>query len=165
MIALLPLNSFSAEFTPKTPKEILQASKSKGPEKVIALLFRSGLWNRVVYPGISSGKKEWIDVAVALEPGADAGGSEELGDALSLALLKRPGVVLPQLKKLWWKGSDTCYFGWDSEFPENMTVREYVNRLERAVKNRSNNVPHDLATSCLSGIAKTRKELDKKNRQ
>lgn len=158
---LLPTAAYSAE-TPviKTPKEVIGAAKAKGPKRVVAELWTSRAWERYVYPGIASGEKQWLDVAVILKPGTDAGASEELNDALLLALLKQPDLVLPILKKMWWKDTEACTFGWDSEFPEDMTVRTYVNRLEKAVIKSSNKETTELRKSCLRGIVQTRKELD-----
>ena len=99
-------------------------------------------------------------MAVVLKPGTDAGSSEELDDALSLALLRQPDHVLPILNNIWWKDSEACTFGWDSEFPDEMTVRAYVNRLEKAVKKASDKGTAELRKSCIRGIAKSRKELD-----
>jgi hypothetical protein len=161
IVALSPMVVYSAESSKlKTPKEITQAAKSRGATQVVADLFKTGAWAKYVYPGISSGKKQWVDVAVVLKPGTDAGSSEELNDALSLALLRQPDLVLPILKNMWWKDSEACTFGWDSEFPDDMTVRTYVNRLEKTVKKSSNKGTAELRKSCLRGIAKTRKELD-----
>jgi hypothetical protein len=158
---LLPTVAYSAE-TPviKTPKEIIEAAKAKGPKRVVAELWTSKAWEKYVYPGIASGEKQWLDVAVVLEPATDAAIGEEMSDALSLALLKRPDLVLPILKRSWWKNSEACYFGWDSELPENMTVRTYVNRLEKAVKKSSNKETAELRKLCLRGIAQSRKEFD-----
>lgn len=161
IVALSPMVVYSAESsTLKTPKEITQAAKSRGATQVVAELFKTGAWAKYAYPGISSGEKQWLDVAVVLKPGTDAGASEELNDALSLALLRQPDLVLPILKDIWWKDSEACTFGWDSEFPDNMTVRTYVKRLEKAVKKASNKGTAELRKSCLRGIAKTRKELE-----
>ena len=152
---------YSAEIpTLKTPKKIIQATKSRGAAQVVTELFKTGVWAKYAYPGISSREKQWLEVAVVLKPGTDAGASEELNDALSLALLRQPDLVLPILKNIWWKDSEACSFGWDSEFPDDMSVRAYVNRLEKAVKKASNRGSAELRKSCLRGIAKTRKELD-----
>lgn len=144
---------------PKKPREIIEAAKQKGRRQVIEELFKSRVWQENLYPGISSANKEWLEVAVFLKPEADAGASEEINDALSLALLKRPDRVLPILKEMWWQNSEVCYFGWDSEFPD-MTVRSYVNQLEKALKNTSGRGTAALKNACLRGIAKTRRELD-----
>lgn len=165
ILALLPIAVYSAESpTLKTPNEIIQATKSRGASQVVTVLFKTGVWAKYAYPGISSGEKQWLEAAVILKPGTDAGASEEMNDALSLALLKRPDLALPIMKKIWWKDSEACYFGWDSEFPDDMTVRTYVNRLEKAVKKSSNKETAELRKSCLSGIAQTRKEL-RENKQ
>ena len=161
IVGFTPRIVYSTEIlTFKTPKEIIQAAKSRGASQVVAELFKTGVWAKYVYPGISSGEKQWLEAAVILKPGTDAGASEEMNDALSLALLKRPDLALPIMKKIWWKDSEACYFGWDSEFPDDMTVRTYVNRLEKAVKKSSNKETAELRKSCLRGIAQTRKELD-----
>jgi hypothetical protein len=155
----LPVVVFAADLSvPRNPKEIISATKQYGAHYVIAQLFNSDAWVKVVYPGISSGNSDWLDVAKELYPATDAGASEEMGDALSLALLKRPYAVLPILNKLWWQDTDSCYFAWDSEFP-NMTVQEYVTRLEKALKASPPKETADLREACLKGIEKTRREL------
>lgn len=159
LLILAPMAAFTADSSLATPKQILQAAKTKGAAAVVAELFRDGTWTKVVYPGISSGEKQWLEVAEILKPGTDAGSSEELNDALSLALLKHPDHVLPILKNIWWKDSEACSFGWDSEFPDNISVRTYVNRLEKALNKSSNKGTAELRKSCLRGIAQTRKEL------
>ena len=164
IIICLPISVLAADLSaPKTPTEIISATKTYGAHYVVAQLFDSDAWVRVVYPGISSGDSEWLKVAKELYPATDAGASEEMDDALSLALLKRPYAALPILKELWWHGSDTCYFEWDSEFP-NMTVREYATRLEKALEKSPNKEIVELRKSCLEGLEKTRQGLRRHKR-
>lgn len=162
---LLPLAAFASDKSNlSTPDEITSAVKAEGAEKVIRQIFESDAWQVHVYPGISSGDPQWLQVAKILRPSTDAGASEEMNNALSLALLKRPYAVLPVLKNLWWeKDIDICYFGWDSEFPD-MTVRAYVNQLEKALGKTANEKNAELRKSCLKGIEKTRNEL-RQNKQ
>jgi hypothetical protein len=111
-----------------------------------------------VIPGVASAQPDWIDVAQALYPGSDAGGREELEDALSEALLKAPYRVLPLVRELWWKQPTTvCTFGWDSELPGG--VESYVQRLKHSL---STSPPAPLARlrrECLQGIEATLKEV------
>jgi hypothetical protein len=157
---LFPVATFAAEKSvPSAPKEIISAAQAEGARQVIRQLFESNVWQTHVYPGISSGDSQWLEVAKTLRPATDAGASEEMDDALSLALLKRPYAVLPVLKRLWWeKSADICHFGWDSEFPD-MTVRSYINQLEQALGKASSKKNAELRKLCLKGINKTRKEL------
>lgn len=145
-----------------SPKEIIAAVKSKGANQVMVQLFKTHAWEKQVYPGISSGDKQWLEVAEKLKPGADGEGGESLSDALSLALLKQPSTTLVVLKKLWWMDTETCYFGWDSEFPNDMSVGEYVKQLEQVLKKNSSKESAELRAECLKGIEKTRKELRQK---
>jgi hypothetical protein len=55
-------------------------------------------WNRVI-ADISSGRATWLDVAVRLAPGTDAGTAEDIDYALSSALLHNPEGVLQRLYK------------------------------------------------------------------
>lgn len=153
---------FSAADTPvpKTSAEIIEAVKTNGASSVIKQLFDSAIWTKVVYPGISSGEADWLEVAKILRPVTDAGASEEMDDALARALLRQPYAVLPILNELWWKNSDMCYFGWDSELPAK-SVRSYVHQLERALINKGTKSNSELRERCLKGIAKTRQELQR----
>jgi len=165
LFLLFPLATFATEKSMhSTPKEIISAAQSEAAGKVIRQLFESNVWQTHVYSGISSGDSEWLEVAIILYPAADAGAGEEMDDALSLALLKRPNAVLPVVKSLWWKkDTEICYFGWDSDFPD-MSVRSYINKLEQALRKVSKKENAELRKLCFKGIEKTRKEL-RKNKQ
>ena len=141
-----------------TPQEVLALVKSHGPSETIVLLDRSGAWTSSVLPGVASARSDWIDVARVLYPGTDAGGREELEDALSEALLKAPYVLLPLLRELWWKTPATlCTFGWDNELPGG--VENYVQSLKKSL---SAAPPAQRAlprSECLQGIEATLNEV------
>ena len=60
--------------------------RAHGARAVVASLWsNSDRWNHVM-ANIGRGKPEWLDVAVALHPGTDAGAAETLDEAVFFAL-------------------------------------------------------------------------------
>jgi len=64
-------------------------------------------WDRLMEK-IESGEKKWLEVAKSLKPASDAGSSEELNGAMSLALLKNPLDVLSMIQTGPFNISDVC---------------------------------------------------------
>ena len=141
-----------------TPQEVLALVKAQGPSETVVQLDQSGAWTSSVLPGVATARPDWIDVARALYPGTDAGGREELEDALSEALLKAPYEMLPLVRELWWKPPTTvCTFGWDSELPGG--VESYVQRLKSSLSAAPPAQLAHLRSECLQGIEATLKEV------
>jgi len=142
-----------------TSQQVLAMVKADGARDTVLRLVRTGAWESSVLPGIATGDRRWVEVAVLLSAETDAGGGEDLDDALSEALLKRPYVVLPRIKDVWLKYSaPVCSYGWDSELAGG--VESYVLRL-RAVLDRVP-PPPELATlreDCIRGIELTLKNV------
>jgi hypothetical protein len=80
--------------------QILREIKHKGAKSVIAEYWVTEDYQKSerLVNSISSGKKEWLEVAKLLMAESDAGVTEELFFALSLALPKNPISVLSLLK-------------------------------------------------------------------
>lgn len=77
---------------------VLAAVRARGPHAVVAALWSDdGRWNQVM-TNIGSGRPEWLNVAVALRPGTDAGTAETLDEAIFFALRTAPAAVLKLLK-------------------------------------------------------------------
>jgi hypothetical protein len=141
-----------------SPDGVLAAIKQRGASAVVEELWRSGSWQRYVYPGVSSGDPKWLEVARVLRPATDAGASEELFDALALALQRRPYLALPVVKEAWWPGGQPlCAFGWDDELPGGVLV--YVGKLESALKSPAPPELVAMRKECLAGLVETRKRV------
>jgi hypothetical protein len=137
-----------------TPTEVLALIKLHGARDAVVLLDKSGGWQASVLPGVASARADWLDVARALHAGTDAGGREELDDALSSALLAAPYSVLPLLQEIWGDDQSTlCTFGWDSELPGG--VEQYVRRLRKALQKPPPAQMMQLRDACLRGIEAT----------
>lgn len=148
----------SATATRLTPQQVLAMVKADGARDTVLRLVRNGAWEASVLPGIATGQLRWIDAAVALREGSDAGGSEDLEDALSEALLVQPYVVLPRVKDDWLKYSvPVCSYGWDSELPGG--VEPYVLKLRAALDRTPPPELASLREACLRGIEQTLKEV------
>lgn len=137
-----------------TPQQVLALIHAHGAENAIVLLDKSGAWQSSVLPGVESAHADWLTVARGLYPGTDAGGREELDDALSGALLKSPYIVLPLLQEIWWTEPRTvCTYDWDSELPGG--VEQYIRRLRTALDKKPPAKLHLLRAACLRGIETT----------
>lgn len=80
----------------QNPIVLLGDIKKTGATEVINSLWGTPIWNQLTVK-IASGEPCWIDVAIALRTGSDAGSTSELQDALFQALEKNPIYVLRTL--------------------------------------------------------------------
>jgi hypothetical protein len=91
MIAVLAFTCMGAGNRAGT---LLAEVRSRGAHAVVRDLWAHGdEWSDVM-EGVSSGSTAWLDVAVALAPGTDAGSTSELLVALFLALRPAPEETL-----------------------------------------------------------------------
>ena len=155
---LLALGSGQGLASSLTPEEVIAAVQTKGAKKAVDEIWSSRARTSQLLDGVRSASPQWIAAAKSLEPGADASASEELNEAVSVALLKSPYLLLPWLKETWWKGGQTaCHFGYDSELPGG--VKKYVAKLSRSLSKQAPNDLEPLRQECLIGLEKTRVEL------
>ena len=81
------------------PAEIVKKIEKEGAKKVVGEFYKDELiWDKLL-KNIASGKKSWLEVAVYLGPGTDAGASEMLDFAMAEALENSPKLVLEIIKK------------------------------------------------------------------
>ena len=77
-----------------SPVNINSQVKAHGAKKIVDELYKSNAsWTHLMKQ-ISTGEKAWLEVAVALRPGADAGAASMLEESVGLALLSNPANVL-----------------------------------------------------------------------
>jgi len=81
------------------PAEIVEKIQREGAKKVVREFYQDVIiWNKLL-KNIASGKRSWLEVAVYLRPGTDAGASEMLDLAMGEALGNSPKLVLEIIKK------------------------------------------------------------------
>ena len=86
-------SAFSANGPPQGPDMVLARIRNEGAAAVIRSLWDTPRWSELT-DEVASGDARWINVAVALAPGSDAGSTSELNDALVVALSRNPAYVL-----------------------------------------------------------------------
>jgi len=146
---------FAQEFS---PDRVIHDVKARGARQVVNEIWASEEKTKIFLGGVSRADPAWVEAAQAVKPGTDAGASEELNDAIALALLKAPYAILPWLTKIWWNSEkEICVFGYDSELPGG--VPQYVVRLEQALFKPSPEALRPLRLACLKGIAETKRQL------
>jgi hypothetical protein len=89
----IPVREIAAADTQIDPKSILQEVKLKGARAVVSELYGTPKTWHATLERIASGDQSWLDVAVALHPGSDAGSSEMLNLAVGAALENNPAKV------------------------------------------------------------------------
>lgn len=94
LLLLMPIFAW-ANITPNTLSENIAAS---GAKQVVAN-FKQDDWN-VIFSGVASGKKEWLDIVPMLAPVIDAARSNSLEDALASALTTNTPAALKTLDVL-----------------------------------------------------------------
>ncbi len=160
---VLLLSTGSALSQPLTPDEVISSVKTKGPKITVDEIWSSQASANQFLAGVRSAEPRWLGVAKPLASGTDAGASEELSDAISVALLKCPYQLLPWLKDTWWKGSQTaCLFGYDSELPGG--VKSYIGKLSYSLRKQAPENLEPLRQECLRGLEETRADLKAANK-
>jgi hypothetical protein len=92
VLLAVPLAGWSCEIQ---PAKIQHALTRESPEQVISRLWDNGDCETKLLAGLSSGKSEWLQLAIALRPHTDAWSSESLQNSLGEAMLRAPSRVLP----------------------------------------------------------------------
>jgi len=117
IIILILLSNFffltaSVSATELTADAIMSEINTIGSKAVIENLWNSDEihpndWDKLIEK-IESGEKKWLEVAKSLKSASDAGSSEDLNGAMSLALLKNPLDVLTMTQTGPFNISEVC---------------------------------------------------------
>lgn len=125
--------SVSVSATELTADAIMTEITTIGSKAVIEKLCNSeethpNDWDRLM-EHIESGEKKWLEVAKSLKPASDAGTSEDLNGAMSLALLKNPLEVLTLIQSGPFNISDvcTCPYAAETSAEENVAYTYLFN--------------------------------------
>lgn len=77
-----------------TPEDILERIAKNGPRVTAAQIYGDPMQWRAVLTGIATGSKWWLNAAVGLRSGSDAGASNQIDLAIGEALEHHPQWVL-----------------------------------------------------------------------
>jgi len=105
--AMIAITASASDSTTRA-QSILSDINSRGAKSVVEMLWADEeRWNDVM-TNVGSGDVAWLGVAVALRSGTDAGASEMLDEAISIALKSAPAAVLRLLKDHKFNRSFVC---------------------------------------------------------
>jgi hypothetical protein len=134
-----------------TPASIRRELEIRQPGDVMSEIWRSTEHAKQLILGVRSVDLEWLVAAKELSAGFDASISEELDEALAVALLKSPYQVLPWLKDRWWNGTrQVCRFGFDDDLPGGLG--SYIEKLKIALLQTPPEDKLILRDDCLLGL-------------
>lgn len=142
-----------------SPSLALKTIEKLGAKQALREVYDTAAWKIWIIPGISSGDPEWLRVGEAFINVSDAGASEDLDSAYSVALVRNPYHLLPILKELWWRDTTACKFGWDSELVGG--VASYLDELKASLQSPCPAKLKSLRAECLKGIEKTHEEYNR----
>jgi len=90
------------------PVQMLRALGEQDPSELVHRWWDGAECEESLLEGISSGKREWLALAIAVAPHTDAWSAESLEVALGSAMMRAPSRVLPLVGKDRF-GSSICY--------------------------------------------------------
>jgi hypothetical protein len=112
------------------PDKLIQSLATEKPETIIAKLWDGKDCEEKLLNGLSSGKPEWIKLALALQPNTDAWASESLESSIGDAMLKAPSRLLPLIRDYSFNESICLPSMWDDSGKSDNKYRKQI-RLAR----------------------------------
>jgi hypothetical protein len=160
VFTIIPLVVAEAGSSEVESGKLLAAIASRGPSKVVEELYApGGLWPSVVAK-ISEGHDNWLTVAVALHPGTDGGASEELDEAIFLALGTAPIAVLKLLKQREFDADFVCSSNIAVDYSVDQS-RRFIDERLRALDRVTVPSLADIKMRCERGLQNGLKDLDR----
>jgi hypothetical protein len=144
--ALLACTSSDQE----NPTPLMEQVKKVGAKSVVFTLWeKRGEWASVMNR-IASGQEAWVELAIALCPGSDAGAATDLHDAMFQALGQNPAYVLRRAEPTY-PLSDLCGGRDDplATYKDAITEQERIIAAVKAVKSEELNSKKE---ACLSKL-------------
>ena len=130
---------------------ILTDVKTRGAKAAVATLWADNSdWDGVM-AAIGRGKPEWLEVAVALQPGTDGGAAETLDEAVFLALEPSPVAVLRLLQEHQFHTDLVCSSNIGTDYPPEKSRRFIRDRI-RILESLSNPKLRVIRDQCLAGL-------------
>jgi hypothetical protein len=130
---------------------VLHDVQAHGARAAVAALWaNTERWNQAMAE-IARGSGEWLQVAAALHPGTDAGASEELEEAIFLAIKQNPQEVLGLLKARSFAVSAVCNGNVADDYTAAQSKRFLMQRIQ-TLKARSDPATSGVRDQCLAGL-------------
>jgi hypothetical protein len=127
-IALGGMLATSTPFAQETPTMLMEQVRKMGARWVVSnLCDKRGEWDRVINR-IATGQESWVELAIALHLGSDAGSACELHDAMFQGLGQNPSYVLRRAEPTY-PLSDLCE-GRHDPLP---TYKDAITEQERTI--------------------------------
>jgi hypothetical protein len=137
---------------------ILADIKTRGAKAAVETLWADNSdWNTVM-ADISGGKPEWLDVAVALQPGTDGGAAETLDEAVFLALKPSPVAVLKLLQEHQFLTDLVCSSNIGTDYPPEKSRRFIRDRI-KVLETLSDSKLQVTREQCLRGLRTALKDF------
>jgi hypothetical protein len=138
--------------------------KAQGARTVVAALWSdNGRWNQVM-ANVGDGKPEWLEVAVALRPGTDAGAAETLDEAIFFALKTAPVAVLQLLKDGRFETSLVCSSNIGTDYTPTESRRFIGDRI-KVLSGLSDAKILATRDQCLAGLRTALADFDNSKEQ
>lgn len=150
----------AAQSSPSTlqAREISADIKLYGAKAVVAKLWADNRkWDEIM-ANIGRGDRGWLEVAVALNPGTDAGASEELNEAMFLALKPAPVTVLHMLKKQQFATAFVCSSNIGTDYSPEQS-RLFINERIAVLESLSDSEIQGSRDECLKGLRAALKDF------
>jgi hypothetical protein len=133
--------------------------RAHGARVVVAALWSDNdRWNQVM-ENIGRGGSEWLEVAVALHPGTDAGAAEALDEAVFFALKPSPVAVLKLLKDGRFDTKFVCSSNVGTDYTPAESRRFITERI-KALSGLSDTKVLKARDQCLAGLRAALADLD-----
>src|SRR6266480_5170993 len=132
-----------------TPASVLADINARGAYAVVKDIFEKPEWSELL-DHIETGQRQWLEVAVKIQAGTDAGSTEMLTSAVGVALLHDPRQVLLKVAPV--LGMEGICFSPDIDDPRWPTQQKAVANLDARIASVSRLRGADVASareSCL----------------
>jgi hypothetical protein len=160
LLAIAPIAIWAAESAEEESGKLLADVSSRGASKIVEELYApGGRWPEVMAK-ISGGSADWLKVAVALHPGTDAGASEELDQAMFLALGVAPEAVLRLLEQHEFSVEYVCSSNISVDYPVDQST-QFVNDRLKALDRVKEASLSNIKGQCELGLQQALRDLDR----
>lgn len=133
--------------------------EAHGAKAVVAALWENNeRWNEVI-TNIGHGSSEWLNIAVKLHPGTDAGSAELLDEAVFLALKPSPIAVLQLLRDQQFSIDFVCSSNISTDYPPDQ-ARRFIRERIKILRDTSDVETDSVRLQCISRLRAAMKYIN-----
>lgn len=143
------------------PTDLLEQIRTKGPDHVFNVILTNNKWTAFL-KNIETGKKPWLELAVAIYPATDGGPAEELSLASGIALLHAPKDVLTIVTPRLGIEGICDYSELTASYVGALTSKQMLAEIDARIKAVSKLEGPDIASlrdQCLKLLSDARREI------